>query len=171
MSCAWSSSVAADSNNSRWTIAVVLGITATMGWLGFTFWQTWTVGHVSVGEICLVHVGRAEEAMPTVCVTADADDRVESRGIKVILSRDHLIQLGKSIDEHTHEQPPDRTAFGTYEIHDAMHAQRNGRMLSNAAVRAVLRRLLQLTEVRSMSIEMDRLAGVVMALELNSATR
>ena len=161
----------AGSRISRSTIVVTLGIIATTGWLGFTFWQTWSLGHLNAVQICLVHVGHSERTLPTVCVMADARDPAQAGTIEVILSPDHLLQFSKSIDQHTSGQPPHRSTFGTYEIHDSIHPRRNGHTLSNEAMRAVVRRLMELTESRSKSVEMDRLAGVVMALELNSATR
>jgi hypothetical protein len=162
----------ADRKISRSTIVMMLGITATAGWLAFTFWNTWTGGHISVGQICLVHVGKSERTIPTVCVMAHDRDSAQPGAIDIVLSRDHLLQFSKSIDEHIHERPQSaRSDFGTYQIHDPMHSRRNGRTLSNEEMRAVLRRLMQLTESPSKSIEMDRLAGVVMALELNSASR
>ena len=160
--------MAEQSRISRSTIIVILGIAATAGWLSFTLWDTWSTGHISSGQICLVHVGQADRSMPTVCVMSEAREPTQVNALQVILSREHLVDFSKTIDQHARDQP-ERNAFGTYEIRDSIHPRRNEHLLRRDSVRAVLQRLSALTESPSKAKEMEQLAEVMKALDAKGA--
>jgi hypothetical protein len=129
---------------SRTTILVLCGIAATAAWLIFTLFEPSRTPHLSTGQVCFVHVGPTDRPMPGICVNVEARAPPASDTIIVILSRSNMLSFLEMLDKLPSATRAERSAFGTYEIHDSIRPAVALKPLAKKQMVSVLNQLLNL---------------------------
>jgi hypothetical protein len=100
--------------------------------------------HMSSRRICFAHVGASDKHLPQICVSSEARVPGGPTMIPVIVSRRELASFLRALEVRMAAPSQERTAFGSYEVHDSDSHEALKRVLGKAQMQVVVSDLIEL---------------------------
>jgi hypothetical protein len=142
----------------------ILGVGGAMFFLRASLVDSWYDSrHMSSRRICFAHIGASDKPLPQICVSSEARVPGGPTMIPVIVSRTELAAFLRTLEVRTYAPSQDRSAFGTYEVHDSDAPEPAKRVLGRDQMQAVVSDLIELLDSANDG-EKARLAEVLQLL-------
>jgi hypothetical protein len=119
--------------------------------------------HMSSRRVCFAHIGASDKPLPQICVSSESRVPVGAAMIPVILSRGELTDFLHKLEIRKNAPAQERTAFGSYEVHDSDAHEPVKRVLGRAQMQALVSDLIELLDSAHTG-EKARLAEVLQLL-------
>jgi hypothetical protein len=119
--------------------------------------------HMSSRRICFAHIGASDKPLPQICVSSEARVPGGPAMIPVIVSRAELASFLRTLQVRIDAPSQDRSAFGSYEVHDSDAPEPAKRVLGRGQMQAVVSDLIELLD-SAHDGEKARLAEVLQLL-------
>jgi hypothetical protein len=143
---------------------VVLGIGGAAFFLRASLVDSWYDSrHMSSRRVCFTHIGASDKALPQICVSSEARVPGGSAMIPVILSRAELTDFLHTLELRKDAPSQERSAFGSYEVHDSDGHGPARRVLGKTEMQLVVSELIELLD-SGHAFEKARLSEVLQLL-------